>query len=125
MKKDLHPDNYRLVVFEDTSNGFRFLTRSTAPADESTKWEDGNEYPLVHVHISSSSHPFYTGQEKLVDIEGRVDRFKARQEAAKLHADRVKKAAEKKSTKTTSTPDVQKLGASKPAPRKKPATKTA
>lgn len=82
MKKDLHPKNYRIVVFEDLNNGHKFLTRSTVASEETTKWEDGNEYPLVKVHISSASHPFYTGQEKLVDIEGRVDKFQARREAA-------------------------------------------
>ena len=83
MKKDLHHKNYRAVVFEDINNGERILTRSTIAAEETIKWEDGNEYPLVKVHISSSSRPFFTGQEKLVDIEGRVDKFKARAEAAK------------------------------------------
>jgi len=78
MKKDIHPDNYRPVVFKDLNNGSTFLTRSTAPSEETIKWEDGNEYPLVSVHISNTSHPFFTGQEKLVDIEGRVDKFKAR-----------------------------------------------
>lgn len=82
MKKDLHPNNYRHVVFKDLNNGAMFLTRSTVATDETVKWEDGQEYPLVNVHISSASHPFFTGQEKLVDIEGRVDRFKARQQAA-------------------------------------------
>ena len=82
MKKDIHPDNYRLVVFEDLNNGFRILTRSTVASSETTKWSvDNKEYPLVKVHISSASHPFFTGQEKLVDIEGRVDRYKARQQA--------------------------------------------
>lgn len=82
MKKDIHPKNYRLVVFQDLNDGTSFLTRSTVASEETIKWEDGNEYPLVKVHISSSSHPFYTGQEKLLDIEGRVDKFKARAEAA-------------------------------------------
>lgn len=92
MKKDIHASNYRLVVFEDLNDGSKILTRSTIKSEETTKWEDGNEYPLVKVHISSSSHPFYTGQEKLVDIEGRVDKFKARREAAE-------KARQAKSTK--------------------------
>ncbi len=83
MKKDLHHKDYRLVVFEDLNNGTRILTRSTVASEETVKWEDGNEYPLVKVHISSSSHPFFTGEERIVDIEGRVDKFKARAEAAK------------------------------------------
>jgi large subunit ribosomal protein L31 len=82
MKKELHPTNYRLVVFKDLNNDETFLTRSTVASEETIKWTDGNEYPLVTVHISSASHPFFTGQEKMIDIEGRVDRFKARQEAA-------------------------------------------
>lgn len=82
MKKDIHPTTYRTVVFQDLNDNTSFLTRSTVATDDTIKWEDGNEYPLVKVHISSSSHPFYTGQEKLMDIEGRVDKFKARAEAA-------------------------------------------
>lgn len=95
MKKSLHPDNYRLVVFEDLNNGFRLLTRSTVASDEKTKWEDGNEYPLVKIHISSASHPFFTGEERIVDIEGRVDKFKARAEAAAKARDARAKAAKK------------------------------
>lgn len=98
MKKDLHPTDYRLVVFEDLNDGTRFLTRSTVTTEETVKWEDGNEYPLVKVHISSSSHPFFTGQEKLVDIEGRVDKFKARREAAEKALEARKAAAKKKTS---------------------------
>ena len=83
MKKDLHPDNYRLVVFEDLNNGWRLLTRSTATSEETIDWEDGNKYPLIKVHVSSASHPFFTGEEKILDIEGRVDKFRARTNAAK------------------------------------------
>ncbi|MCA9328511.1 type B 50S ribosomal protein L31 [Candidatus Saccharibacteria bacterium] len=112
MKKDIHPKNYRLVVFEDLNDGSRILTRSTVKSEETTKWEDGNEYPVVKVHISSSSHPFYTGQEKLVDIEGRVDKFAARRKAAEearaAKAAKVAKPAktEKKDEKATA----QKIG---------------
>jgi len=105
MKKDLHHKNYRTVVFEDLNNGAKFLTRSTIASEEKTKWEDGNEYPLFKVHISSASHPFFTGEERIVDIEGRVDKFKARSEAAK--AAREAKIT-KKPRKSTETP--QKLG---------------
>lgn len=114
MKKDLHPATYRPVVFQDLSNGWSFLTRSTAASDETTKWEDGNEYPLIKVHISSTSHPFFTGQEKLLDIEGRVDKFKARQEAAKARAEAMKKAANKSRTKALKTDETQKIGSLKP-----------
>ena len=100
MKKDIHPDNYRPVVYQDLNNGWSFLTRSTATTDEKIKSEDGKEYPLVKVHISSASHPFFTGQEKLVDVEGRVDKFKARQDAAKARADALKKSASKSRMKT-------------------------
>lgn len=82
MRTAIHPDNYRVVVFEDLNNGEQFLTRSTVKTDETVKHKDGNTYPLVKVHISSASHPFFTGQEKLVDIEGRVDKFEKRRVAA-------------------------------------------
>ncbi len=106
MKKDLHPTNYRPVVFQDDASGFAFLTRSTATSTETVKWEDGKEYPLVKVHISSASHPFFTGEERVIDTEGRVDRFKARFAAAEARkealASKAKKAtarAEKKAAK--------------------------
>lgn len=107
MKKDLHHKDYRLVVFEDLNNGTRILTRSTVATEETIKWEDGNEYPLVKVHISSSSHPFFTGEERIVDIEGRVDKFKARAEAAKKA--RAAKTA-KKPRRSESKETAQKLG---------------
>ena len=75
MKKDIHPDNYRFVVFKDISNEDAFLTRSTVETKETIEWEDGKEYPLVKVEISSSSHPFYTGKMKFVDTAGRIDKF--------------------------------------------------
>jgi large subunit ribosomal protein L31 len=95
MKTSLHPDNYRLVVFEDLNNKTRFLTRSTASADETTKWEDGNDYPLIKVHITSASHPFFTGEERILDIEGRVDKFKARAAAGQAAKDQRAAAAQK------------------------------
>src|SRR5688572_15558192 len=99
MKKNLHPKEYRLVVFEDLNNGTRILTRSTIATEETVKWEDGKEYPLVKVHISSSSHPFFTGEERVMDIEGRVDKFKARAEAAQKAREARMKAATKTRTK--------------------------
>jgi large subunit ribosomal protein L31 len=81
MKKDIHPKNYRLVVFQDLNNNQTYLTKSTV-ATEETITLDGATYPLVKVHITGSSHPFYTGEERVLDIEGRVDKFKARSEAA-------------------------------------------
>jgi large subunit ribosomal protein L31 len=95
MKTDLHPNDYRPVVVQDTAAGFKFLTKSTAKTDKTIKWEDGNEYPLIEVYISSASHPFYTGKETLVDTEGRVDRFKARAEAAKARRDALAGKAKK------------------------------
>ena len=77
MKADTHPD-YREVVFQDLSSDFAFLTRSTVESKETIKLEDGNEYPLIKVEVSSASHPFYTGKHKLMDTGGRVDRFKRR-----------------------------------------------
>ncbi|MBQ3441315.1 type B 50S ribosomal protein L31 [Candidatus Saccharibacteria bacterium] len=102
-KTDLHPKDYRFVVFSDEAAGFSFLTKSTAKSDETIKWEDGNEYPLVKVQISSASHPFFTGEEKIIDTEGRVDRFKARAaKAAKLRdslGNKAKKAAKESDKK--------------------------
>ena len=77
MKADIHPE-YREVVFQDLSSDFAFLTRSTVGSKETIKWEDGKEYPLIKVEISSASHPFYTGKHKVLDSGGRVDRFKKR-----------------------------------------------
>jgi large subunit ribosomal protein L31 len=77
MKADIHPE-YREVVFQDVTSDFKFLTRSTISTKETVKWEDGNEYPLVKVEISSATHPFYTGQNKIMDTSGRIDKFKRR-----------------------------------------------
>ena len=78
MKKGIHPENYRFVVFKDMSNEYAFLSRSTVETKETIKWEDGKEYPLVKLEISNMSHPFYTGKIKLVDTAGRVDKFRTR-----------------------------------------------
>ena len=75
MKPGIHPE-YREVVFVDVSNNFSFKTRSTINTKEKIKWEDGNEYPIVKLEISNTSHPFYTGQNMLVDTAGRIDKFK-------------------------------------------------
>ena len=73
MKDGIHPE-YRFVVFRDVSNGFEFLTRTTMTSDDTCEFE-GQEYPLIKIDISSQSHPFYTGTQKILDTEGRVDRF--------------------------------------------------
>ncbi|HEY9839430.1 MAG: type B 50S ribosomal protein L31 [Candidatus Sericytochromatia bacterium] len=75
MRKGIHPD-YRPVVFKDISTDFSILTKSTAQTNDTVRWEDGNEYPLIKVEISSASHPFFTGTQKIVDTEGRVERFR-------------------------------------------------
>lgn len=75
MKADIHP-NAREVVFQDVSCDFLYKTISTARSKETIKWEDGNEYPLVKVDISSASHPFYTGKQRIADAEGRAEKFK-------------------------------------------------
>ncbi len=77
MKADIHPQ-YNEVVFQDVTSDFKFLTRSTLASKDSIKWEDGNEYPLIKVEISSATHPFYTGQNKIMDVSGRVDKFRKR-----------------------------------------------
>ena len=76
MKKDIHPSNYKFVVFKDMSNGHMFLSRSTASSKEMVKWEDGKDYPLVKLEISNTSHPFFTGKNMLVDTAGRIDKFR-------------------------------------------------
>ncbi len=82
MKKEIHPENYRQVIFEDVTSGQRFLIGSTIETEKTDKWEDGKEYPVFQVEISSASHPFYTGVSKTIDTAGRVDKFKKRAAAA-------------------------------------------
>jgi large subunit ribosomal protein L31 len=119
MKSSIHPQSYRPVVFSDDQAGFAFLTQSTAQTTETIKWEDGNEYPLVKVHISSASHPFFTGEEKIIDTEGRVDRFESRRRAAeerkKQLANKAKKANANKAAKAESAAPVKKRTTKKAA----------
>lgn len=77
MKNDIHP-NYREVVFHDQQADYKFMTRSTIETKDTIKWEDGNEYPLVKIEVSSESHPFFTGKNILVDTAGRIDKFNNR-----------------------------------------------
>jgi large subunit ribosomal protein L31 len=77
MKADIHPQ-YKPVVFQDISSDFSFLTQSTMSSKDTIKWEDGQDYPLIKVEISSHSHPFFTGKQKIVDTAGRVDKFRKR-----------------------------------------------
>ncbi len=101
-KSRVQPKDYRYVVFLDEAAKFSFLTRSTAQSDENITWEDGREYPLIKVQISSASHPFFTGEEKIIDTEGRVDRFKARAkraEALRASLGNKAKKAEKEAAK--------------------------
>lgn len=114
MKKDLHPDSYRPVVFQDLNNNTAYLTRSTVATSE-TITLDGTEYPLVKIHISSSSHPFYTGEERIIDIEGRVDRFKARREAGAAAREKRASAAKKQTARRTAK--AEKAATKKVSPR--------
>ena len=91
MKKDIHPE-YNYVVFKDASSDFAILTRSTKKSEDTIKWEDGKEYPLITVEVSSGSHPFYTGREKQFDKEGRVEKFRRKYSKKKKEP---KKKAEK------------------------------
>ncbi len=84
MKKNLHPDSYRQVIFEDSTSGKRFLIGSTIDTQKTDKWDDGKEYPVFQVEISSASHPFYTGTAKTIDTAGRVDKFKKRAASTKV-----------------------------------------
>ena len=79
MRKGIHPENYRTVIFKDMSNDYTFMTRSTVNTKETIEM-DGKKYPLIKIEISNTSHPFYTGKMKLVDTAGRVDKFKKRQQ---------------------------------------------
>ena len=81
MKKGIHP-TYRPVVFQDTAANFSFLTRSTVKSTQTIKWQDGKEYPLYKLEISSASHPFFTGKMKLVDTTGRVQKFQQKYQKA-------------------------------------------
>ncbi len=83
MKKEIHPKEYREVIFEDVTSGKRYLIGSTIVTEKTDKWEDGKQYPVFKVEISSASHPFYTGHAKTIDTAGRVDKFKKRSAAAK------------------------------------------
>lgn len=85
MQADIHPE-YRYVVFQDTSSGDKFITRSTVETSETTTWTDGNEYPLAKVEVSAFTHPFFTGQMKIVDTAGRVERFERRYGSRKKKA---------------------------------------
>ncbi|MEY3398483.1 MAG: hypothetical protein RL220_1077 [Bacteroidota bacterium] len=76
MKKDTHPESYRKVIFKDMSNEYAFLGRSTTATKETMTWEDGNEYPVIKLEISHTSHPFFTGKMQFVDTAGRIDKFK-------------------------------------------------
>ena len=87
MKKDLHPKNYRMVVFKDISNDYSFMSKSTIDTKDTVKWEDGKDYPLVKLEISHMSHPYYTGKMKLVDTAGRVDKFRSRYAKSKKQQD--------------------------------------
>jgi large subunit ribosomal protein L31 len=78
MKKDIHPKDYRLVVFKDMSNEYAFISKSTINTKETIVWEDGLEYPLVKLEISHTSHPYFTGKMKLIDTAGRIDKFKSK-----------------------------------------------
>ena len=82
MKPDIHPD-YRTVVFKDVSSGTSYLTRSTIRTGETITHDDGNEYPLVKINVSASSHPFYTGQAQMLDTAGRVEKFRRRYQKGK------------------------------------------
>lgn len=83
MKADIHPNDYRQVIFEDMASGARFLIGSTVHTTETALWDDRQEYPKLVVEISSQSHPFYTGEERTLDKAGRVERFKQRAAAKK------------------------------------------
>lgn len=119
MKKDIHPTEYRPVVFQDLNNQQTYLTRSTVATDDKITL-DGVEYPLVKVHISSSSHPFFTGEERIVDIEGRVDKFKARFAAAEAAKEKRSAAAAKHNARKAARAASETMRANAPTPKNAP-----
>ncbi len=126
MKKDIHPE-YREVVFQDVQSDFKFLTRSTMTSDEKIKWEDGKEYPVIKVEVSSASHPFYTGKKLFVDTAGRVERFnqkyKAKQAAAKSPVKEEAPATEEVKQEVPATEEVkQEVPATEEVKEEVPAT---
>ncbi len=117
MKADIHPSDYRPVVFQDLNTGANFLIKSTARTKETVKHADGQTYPLIKLHITSASHPFYTGLEKMIDIEGRIDKFRSRRQAAEKAQSQLKA----KSLKTLKNePSAQE----KTTPKKAPISKS-
>jgi large subunit ribosomal protein L31 len=95
MKKDIHPKEYRPVIFDDATSGKRFLIASTIETTKTDKWDDGKTYPVFTVEISSASHPFYTGTAKTIDTAGRVEKFKSRAAASKSRKAESSKTAKK------------------------------
>lgn len=108
MKKGIHPENNRPVIFKDTSNGEMILTNSTVETEKTAKYTDGNEYPLYEVEISSSSHPFYTGDtSRILDTAGRAERFRKRAQKAQQQKEAsAEKTATKKDAEKTEQPEV-------------------
>jgi len=103
MKKDIHPE-YNEVVFQDVQSDFKFLTRSTMTSEEKIKWEDGKEYPLIKIEVSSASHPFYTGKKIFVDTAGRVEKFNKKYKAKQASKSAPKEESVAEETKLESTP---------------------
>lgn len=103
MKKDIHPKEYRTILFVDSSNGTEYLIPSTVATSSTAKAKDGKEYPVFQVEISSSSHPFYTGQEKVMDTAGRVERFKQKQAKAVAKTPKAKKPVAKDDSEEVSS----------------------
>ena len=106
MKKDIHPD-YKEVVFQDVQSDFKFLTRSTLTSKEKIKWEDGKEYPLIKIEVSSASHPFYTGKKIFVDTAGRVEKFYQKYKAKAAIKSAPKVAAPKVEASKVEAPKVE------------------
>ncbi|MYB40175.1 type B 50S ribosomal protein L31 [Candidatus Saccharibacteria bacterium] len=115
MKADIHPSSYRPVVFQDINNGQNFLVKSTAQTKETIKYEDGQTYPLVKLHITSASHPFYTGQEKVIDVEGRIDKFENRRKAALAAREKLRAKTAKAGRKSAKSQPKAEKNADEPA----------
>ncbi len=118
MKKEIHPDDYRLVVFQDVSCDYSFLTRSTVKTSDTIKWEDGKEYPLYKLEISDKSHPYFTGKQNLVDSAGRIEKFNRKY---KISSDEVAETVEEVPASGESpTDEVAETAEEVPAPGEAP-----
>ena len=118
MKKEIHPDDYRLVVFQDISCDYTFITRSTVKTSDTIKWEDGKEYPLYKLEISDRSHPYFTGKQNLVDSAGRIEKFNRKYKISAEPAEAVQVSGEDPAVEKTEPAEAVQVSGEAPADEK-------